>query len=185
MSLDRCFATSFAIRLALFRCRLLMPGLNSESINSAACMGWEQELVVNFSQLKWVYCLTIGYYSSRVSYNIWHTIRKRMILIISYNQNVCNPIGSARQWKTCCNTSAFWKMENQASELKSCLNVQCCKCQVGLCHTSTFLTPVPLCMIHSVHWTSTPTPAIFSCGYNGPDSIKMQTVQLKCKHTNT
>jgi hypothetical protein len=33
------FATSFAIRLALFRCRLLMPGLNSESINSAACMG--------------------------------------------------------------------------------------------------------------------------------------------------
>ena len=41
MSLDRCFATSLAILLALFFCRLLMPGRNSESIISAACMGWK------------------------------------------------------------------------------------------------------------------------------------------------
>ena len=41
MSLDLCLATSFAILLALFLCRLLMPGRNSESISSAACIGWE------------------------------------------------------------------------------------------------------------------------------------------------
>lgn len=40
MSLDLCFATSLAILLALFLCRLLMPGRNSESISSAA--GWRK-----------------------------------------------------------------------------------------------------------------------------------------------
>lgn len=47
MSLDLCLATSFAILLALFFCRLLMPGRNSESINSAACMGCDERQVGN------------------------------------------------------------------------------------------------------------------------------------------
>lgn len=41
-SLDLCFANSLAILLALFFCLLLIPALNSESINSAAWRVWKR-----------------------------------------------------------------------------------------------------------------------------------------------